>query len=105
MTTRAQKAALKHIKSLERKVRGMCEKTEPDENRPYCRDVYQHRMPTIEDGMTEALIEVEELVKTHALGDKLYIRLKNRVVDYLYKTAMHRKDFAWAAEFAKKYEL
>lgn len=99
MKTRTQKAALKAAGDLEKTLKKMMVSRKSNPNCP------RHPMGEVEESFEHSLRKIDELTAQYSLDDTISFGFKKRMVDKIYARAIKRKEYEWAASFAKKYSI
>jgi len=96
--TKSQKAALMAIQELEKAI-------EDTFNQTHWRmgdgEIHHYPMEEVEKQTESSLKKIEELIKEYNLDNKLYLNCEKKA----YLAGLKRKEYEWAAAFAKKHGL
>ncbi len=101
MKSKSQEAALLAVKALQVELTAMI-RARDHRNR---QDICYYSMEEIEGRLKTCLEEVDKIDKEHDLNDTIPLEFKKEATEKIYAAAMERRDYKWAASFAKKYEI
>lgn len=99
MESKAQKAALARITQLKKELKAYASIKWGNYDENY------NSMVDVKLKFIQSLKEVEELTKTHSLGENIFLEFKKEATEIPYDEAMNRGDYSRAASFAKEYGL
>lgn len=105
--SKSQEAALARIKQLNEDLKGATEDARPtyDLGTEVTGWTKLYSMLDLEEKFEKSLKEVEALIKEHALDDSVLLEFKKEAAEKIYSEGMQRKEYEWAAAFAKKHGL
>jgi hypothetical protein len=99
-----QKTALKEIEEMKRQIRIkssarlFCCVHDGDKN-------YVYGMDNQERILDSYLEKVKEIIRTHELGEDIYLNFRKEAAQVIYDAAIQRNELEWAQHFENKYGL